>query len=106
MIKKGRNIMDQVSDGKIPLGLCKQAALKLESFIADVCEIKEDPDIDPLDKEDFEKMVEIAGVMEATIVNIVSKECGEEEFIDMDVPMDEMGTYPGDEVDVLDQSIE
>lgn len=98
--------MDQVSDGKIPLGLCKQAALKLESFITDICEIKEDPDIDPLDKEDFEKMVEIAGVMEATIVNIVSKECSEEDFIGTEVAMDEIGSYPGDEPEIVDQSID
>lgn len=97
--------MNEVPDGKIPLGLCKQAALKLESFISDACEIKEDPDLDPIDKENFEKMIEIAGVMEATIVSMVSKECEEEEFMSVDVPMDEMGPYPGDE-DLMDQPID
>lgn len=98
--------MNEISDGKIPLGLCKQAALKLDSFISDCCEIKEDPDLDPKDKEDFDKMIELAGVMEATIVNIVSKEMGEEEFIGENIPMDEIGTYPGDDSDILEEEIE
>ena len=35
---------------KIPLGLCKQAVMKLDSFINDINEIREDADIDPEDK--------------------------------------------------------
>lgn len=97
--------MEDVKDGKIPLGLCKQAALKLESFITDICEIKEDPDLDPQDREDFEKMIEIAGTMEAVIVNIVSKECNEEDFMEEDISMDEIGTYPGDAEDILEEEI-
>lgn len=98
--------MSDIPDGKIPLGLCKQAALKLESFIVDVCEIKEDPDVNESDKEDLEKMVEMAGIMEATIINMVSKECGEEEFLSIEVPMDEVGSYPGDDTDIMDEEIE
>lgn len=98
--------MNEISDGKIPLGLCKQAALKLESFIVDINEIREDPDVDQEDKDNLEKMVEIAGTMEAMIINMVSKECGEEEFLAIEVPMDEMGPYPGDDVDIEDVPIE
>lgn len=98
--------MSETPDGKIPLGLCKQAALKLESFIVDVCEIREDPDVDESDKEDLAKMVEMAGIMEATIINMVSKECGEEEFLSIDVPMDEVGSYPGDDTDIMEEEIE
>lgn len=98
--------MTETPDGKIPLGLCKQAALKLESFIVDICEIKEDPDVDESDKEDLTKMVEIAGIMEATIINMVNKECGEEEFLSIDVPMDEVGSYPGDDTDIMEEEIE
>lgn len=97
--------MEDVKDGKIPLGLCKQAALKLESFISDICEIKEDPDLDPQDKDDFEKMIELAGTMEAVIVNIVSKECEEDEFMGEEIDMDEIGTYPGDAEDILEEEI-
>lgn len=98
--------MSEISDGKIPLGLCKQAALKLDSFISDCCEIKEDPDLDPKDKEDFDKMVELAGVMEATIVNIVSKEMGEDDFTNENVEMDDIGTYPESNADILEETIE
>lgn len=97
--------MEDVKDGKIPLGLCKQAALKLESFISDICEIKEDPDLDSQDKDDFEKMIELAGTMEAVIVNIVSKECEEDEFMGEEIDMDEIGTYPGDAEDILEEEI-
>jgi hypothetical protein len=44
-------------DGKIPLGLCKQAAMKLDAFISDVREISEDPDLESEDREDFETML-------------------------------------------------
>lgn len=98
--------MNEIADGKIPLGLCKQAALKLESFIVDINEIREDPDVDQEDKDNLEKMVEIAGTMEAMIINMISKECGEEEFLAIEVPMDEMGPYPGDDVDIEDVPIE
>lgn len=98
--------MSEIADGKIPLGLCKQAALKLESFIADICEIREDPDVDDIDKANLDKMVEIAGTMEAMIVNMISKECGEEEFLAIDVPMDEVGPYPGDDIEIDDIPIE
>lgn len=98
--------MNEIADGKIPLGLCKQAALKLESFIIDINEIREDPDVDQEDKDNLEKMVEIAGTMEAMIINMISKECGEEEFLAIEVPMDEMGPYPGDDVDIEDVPIE
>lgn len=96
--------MDQVEvkDGKIPLGLCKQAALKLDSFMADCHEIIEDPDLDPEDKDTFNTMIETASLMAAHIVNIVSKEIGEEEFLNENIPMDDVGTYPGDDEDILD----
>lgn len=94
--------MDQLNDGKIPLGLCKQAVMKLESFMTDIQEIKEDPDVSSEDKENFEKMSEIAGFMAANIVNIISKECDETEFLNENVPMDEIDSYPGDDIDILD----
>lgn len=97
-------------DGKIPLGLCKQASLKLESFISDVYEIIEDPDLTDSDRDDFKKMAEIAGWMEAHIINIINGECEETIFLSEDIPMDQIGSYPGDEImtpddDLLDQEI-
>lgn len=94
------------NESKLPLGLCKQITLKLESVISDLYEIREDEDVSAEDKEVFQQMTEIAGNMEAAMINIVNKELGEEEFMQETVPMDEIGEYPGDEIDILDQSIE
>lgn len=98
--------MEEEIQYKIPLGICKQACMKLNSFITDIYEISEDPDIDPEDKETFIQIAEVAGVMMANIVNIVNKECDEEEFLNEDIPLDEIDKYPGDEVDIIDQTIE
>lgn len=89
-------------DYKIPLGLCKQAVMKLDAFIADVNEIKEDPDLEPEDRQDFETMSEMACTMLATIVNIVNKECEEEVFLGEKIPMDEIDSYPEDQIEEID----
>lgn len=39
---------------RMPLGLCKQATMKLDAFITDIHEIKEDEDLSPEDKQMFE----------------------------------------------------
>ncbi len=91
---------------KIPLGLCKQAVMKLESFSEDIREIIEDEDIDPVDKENFVKMVEMTSFMMTNIVNIVKKEMGEEEFLSEEIKMDNIPSYPGDDINILDESIE
>ena len=96
-------------DYKIPLGLCKQAAMKLESFMADVMEIKEDPDLDEADRQDFDTMAEMSGTMLAAIVNIVNKECEEHEFLGEKIPMDEIDLYPeeiSDTSNIMDDEIE
>lgn len=94
-------------DGKIPLGLCKQAAMKLEAFMIDIMEIKEDPDLEPEDKQDFETMAEISGTMLATLINIVNKECEEHEFLGEKIPMDDIDQYPEviDDTDIMDEEI-
>lgn len=99
--------MDQ-KDFKIPLGLCKQAVMKLDSFISDVKEIIEDPDLEPDDRQDFETMSDMAGTMLATIVNIVNKECEEAEFLGEKIPMDGIDAYPDsvEESDIMDDEIE
>lgn len=73
---------------RMPLGSCKQAAMKLDAFITDIHEIKEDEDLSPEDKQTFEQIAETAGSMLAAIVNMVIKEIGEEEFLSEDVGMD------------------
>lgn len=95
---------------KLPLGLCKQAAMKLEAFIHDVMEIKEDPDLDAKDREDFETMAEMGTTMLATLINMVNSECAEHEFLGEKIPMDDIDPYPGDDVmddtDIINEPIE
>lgn len=72
---------------RVPLGLCRHAVMKLDAFMADIHEIKEDEDLSPEDRQTFEQIVEISGEMMAAIVNMVTKEMGEEEFLSEDVAM-------------------
>lgn len=93
-------------DGKLPLGILRQAVMKLESFAGDIREAAEDEDIEPTDKENFEKMAEMAGIMMANIVNTVSRELGEEEFLQEEFDMDAIDEYPGFTTDVGDEIID
>jgi len=64
--------------------------MKLDAFMADIHEIKEDEELSPEDKKTFEQIVEMSGEMMAAIVSMVTKEMGEEEFLSEDVVMDEI----------------
>ena len=99
---------NQNSDGRIPLGLCKQAYMKFESALGDIYEIQEDEDLEPDEKQVFAEIADCLSLFMAHIVNLVSKEIGEEEFLNETIPMDEVGTYPGDEEpdDLMDAPVE
>lgn len=90
----------------IPLGLCKQVIMKLDSAMTDIDEIMEDEDLTPEDKAGFEKIHDILGSVCASIVNIAGKEIGEEEFLAEEIGMDTIESFPGDDEDVLDQPID
>lgn len=75
---------------RVPLGLCRQAVMKLDAFMVDIHEIKEDEELSPEDRQIFEQIAEISGEMMAAIVNMVTKEMGEEEFLSEDVVMDKI----------------
>lgn len=98
-----------IPDGKIPLGLCKQVCMKLESVLVDLHEILEDPDVEGDDRDTFEQMTEMCAMIMAATTNIVMKEMEEEEFISISIPIDDIDDYPGDEIDtdtdILDQEI-
>lgn len=81
-------------NGKLPLGLCKQAFMKLDSFMTDIKEIREDEDLDPDTRNQFDQMAEITGTMMAVIVNIVGAELEEEKFLKETIPMDEIDQFP------------
>lgn len=98
---------EELKDGKLPLGLIKQATLKLDSFMTDINEIKDDPDIDDEDKATFETIIEISSTMLAHIINIVSKELDEEEFLNEQIQMDNIDHISfGECSDILDESCE
>lgn len=90
-----------MNDGRIPLGLCKQAYMKLEGALCDIYEIKEDDDLDENEKQIFTEIAECLSISMAHIVNIISKEIEEEDFLNENIPMDEVGTYPESESDDL-----
>jgi len=90
---------------KLPLGLLKQSIMKLDSFMSDVNEIREDGNIDDEIEETLMKMVELAGMMEATMINIVRKECDEEEFLSETIEMDGFDSYPDELDDILEKYV-
>lgn len=93
-------------ENKLPLGLCKQVVMKLDSALADVHEIIEDEDISQEQKEWFEVVAEYIATMEAVVYNQVTAEMGEDEFIAETIDMDEIDEFPGDSNDIMNTSIE
>ena len=99
------------NESRLPLGICKQAIMKLDSFITDVNEIAEDEEITQEDKEKFLYMSELAGNMMATIENMINREMDEADFIREEIGMDEIDEYPDnylsykDDEDLLDSQI-
>jgi hypothetical protein len=93
-------------ESKLPLALFKQGVMKLESFMNDMNEIREDDKVDNDDKEKIIRLVEMAGTMEATLLNIVRKETDEEDFLNENIDMDEIDQYPDSNDELLDSEIE
>ena len=90
---------------RLPLGLIKQASLKLEAFAGDVHEILMDEDLNDYERGIFTQMTELSATMMAHLLNIIREECGEEEFLAEQVPMEEIGEYPGDSGDIMDEPV-
>jgi hypothetical protein len=94
------------TENKLPVGICKQAVMKLESAMADINEIAEDEDIDENQKQLFSSLAESTGTMIACIVNEVSAEMGEEEFVNEQIDMDEIQPWPeNDTGDILEEEL-
>lgn len=90
-----------MDEHKLPLGIIKQAVMKLDSFSIDMSEIIEDEDITQDDKEKFQTLRSTAGDMMALLINIVREEIGEEEFINEQIDLDEIDPYPEEPTDDL-----
>ena len=82
---------------KLPLGVLRQAIMKMESAMVDVLEAKEDDDLSDENKHVMEGIGEILGQCVAVIVNITNEEIGEEEFLREMIDMDEIDPFPGTE---------
>lgn len=65
----------------LPMGLCRQAAKKIDSFIADVYEIREYEGLSPEDRENFGEIAGTAGQMLAAIITMAGMEAEEEDFL-------------------------
>ena len=100
---------EENKDYRLPLGLCKQAVMKLDSFMTDIREIMVDPDLSDDEYHTFNYMCEMAAGMTAAIVNIIRDEISEEEFTDMHVEMDQIDSYPDGRdmpLDEIDEDME
>lgn len=90
---------------KLPLGICKQAIMKLESAMVDLKEVAEDEDVSKDDREMFDSLGEYVGNVIAVITNAVMGEMEEDAFLAEELEMDEIEPYPGEVADILDELI-
>ena len=96
---------------RLPLGLCKQLFLKVESSIHDLEDIISDEDLTDDEKYEFQQMMEVQIMIGMRVLNSVKKEIDETDFVNEDIGMDSMEseTYEdaGDPVtfDLLDEEI-
>ena len=92
-----------MTDGKLPLGILKQAVMKLDSANTDIKDAMADEDLTPDDTEALSQISEVLQNTEAFLYSIVSKEMDEDEFANEDVDMDEISEFP--ESNILDTNV-
>ena len=92
-----------MTDGKLPLGILKQAVMKLDSANTDIKDAMADEDLTPDDVEALSQVSEILQNTEAFLYSMVSEEMDEDEFANEEVEMDEISEFP--ESDILDTNV-
>jgi len=92
-----------MTDGKLPLGILKQAVMKLDSANTDIKDAMADEDLTPDDVEALGQVSEILQNTEAYLYSMVSGEMDEDEFANEEVDMDEISEFP--ESDILDTNV-
>ena len=92
-----------MTDGKLPLGILKQAVMKLDSANTDIKDAMADEDLTPDDVEALGQVSEILQNTEAYLYSMVSQEMDEDEFANEEVEMDEISEFP--ESDILDTNV-
>lgn len=93
------------------LALLKECIMKFESGITDLHELMEDADLSPEAKMECGLICETACCIEARLLNMVKRECGDEDdFLNTEITMDSIDPFPGDDIaeldNILDASIE
>lgn len=84
-----------MSENTLPLGIMRQAMMKLDSFITDMRESAEDEDISCKNKELFGYLAEEAGNILAVLTNMVMQEMGKDDFLDERLEPDAIDLFPG-----------
>ena len=96
---------------RLPLGLCKQIFLKVESTIHDLEEIASDDDLTTDERYEFRQMLEVQTMIGMRVLNMIKKEMNEDDFINEDIVMDSFEDEPYEdagepvEFDILDEGI-
>lgn len=95
-------------DNKLPLGLCKQATMKLDSALSDLNEVEQDPEISEEDREAFREINASLEMIMAAIYVRVMDEMDEEVFINENIDMDKIDPWPGERMveDIMDEVID
>ncbi|MBO4736171.1 MAG: hypothetical protein J5614_07225, partial [Paludibacteraceae bacterium] len=70
-----------MDEHKFPLGIARQAIMKLDSLMIDLSEMSQEEGLDDTIVDALGTMVEMSAMMEASLLNMVSSEMGEEEFL-------------------------
>lgn len=79
---------------KLPIDMLRQAVMKLESAMVDILEAREEDDMEDENRHALEGCAEIIGQVNAVIVNMVAAEMEEDEFLALELNMEEIEQYP------------
>lgn len=91
-----------MKDGKLPLGIMKQAIMKFDSALTDIHEILGDEDLEGVNRANMEKIADITSEIMTLLTVTIAEEMDEEEFIGLKINMDPIEAFPGDEVEDID----
>nr|DAR75758.1 MAG TPA: hypothetical protein [Caudoviricetes sp.] len=83
-----------IMNERLPLGVLKQAFMKIQSFMEDIHEAADDSNLTEDEQYEFHQMGEVSSIIAIRILNIVQKDISEDDFLNMDIPMDEIEEYP------------
>ena len=98
----GAPVASEENTAEVPLGLLKQASMKLAAAMSDINEIKEDDWTPPAVKEQMDAASEAVGNIIAFLTNTAMQGVDEETFLREEIAMDEITEPEMDPVEELD----